>query len=336
MESEQIKPSSHQQQSQVSTILQAASSRFFALVLIWSMTPLAVVWSVRELHPVWALALRFACATPLAWLLLRGMGLQLRWDVAALRSYLAGSLGLFGAMLLCYLGAMSLPSAMIAMIFGLSPLVTGVLGHTLFKTQQLRSVQWIGMLCGLVGMVVAMGVLPMQAQRLSSIGLIYTLSGMLCYVLSMFWLIHEKAGLHPMVQTTGSLGLSAVGFLLLLPLFWDQMPTELPSVPAVLALLFTVVFASVLAMLCYFDLVERIGPTPVALTTILTPVLALCWGLWLNQEQLGAHTLLGMGIVLLGLGGYFSREIQQTLQHAWPHLLRNLQKIYTDIKQAFR
>ena len=70
---------------------------------------------------------------------------------------------------------------------------------------------------------------------------------------------------------------------------------------------------------CYFDLVERIGPTPVALTTILTPVLALCWGVWLNQEQLGAHTVLGMLIVLLGLAGYFSREIRHTL---WPSKLR--------------
>lgn len=335
MDSEQA-PQSNPPTTHTAGILQAASSRFFALVLIWSMTPLAVVWSVRELHPVWALALRFVCATPLAWLLLRGLGLRLRWDRVALRSYLAGSLGLFGAMLLCYLGAMSLPSAMIAMIFGLSPLVTGALGHALFKTQRLRGVQWLGMLCGLLGMVVAIGVLPMQAQTLSGIGVLYTLAGMLCYVLSMFWLIHENAGLHPMVQTTGSLGLSALGFVLLLPFFLDQMPMQLPSVSALLAVLFTIVLASVLAMLCYFDLVERIGPTPVALTTILTPVLALCWGVLLNQEQLGAHTLFGMLIVLLGLAGYFSREIRQTLRQIWPQILRNLQKIFTNLAQAFR
>lgn len=293
----------------------AASSRFIVLVLIWSMTPLAVVLSVRELHPVWALAIRFVCAAPLAWLLLRGLGLKLRWDRRALRSYVAGSLGLFGAMLLCYLGAMSLPSAMIAMIFGLSPLVTGALGHWVFKTHQLRWVQCLGMLCGLLGMLVAIGILPMQAQTLSAVGIAYTVAGMLCYVLSMFWLIHENAGLHPMVQTTGSLGLSALGFVLLLPFFVSKTPTHMPSTPVLLALLFTIVLASVLAMLCYFDLVERIGPTPVALTTILTPVLALCWGVWLNHEQLGAHTLLGMLIVLLGLAGYFSREIQQTLRY---------------------
>lgn len=300
----------------VTGVLNAASSRFIALVLIWSMTPLAVVLSVRELHPVWALAIRFVCAAPLAWLLLQSLGLTLRWDRQALRSYLAGSLGLFGAMLLCYLGAMSLPSAMIAMIFGLSPLVTGALGHWVFKTHQLRWVQCLGMLCGLLGMTVAIGIFPMQAQTLSVAGVAYTLAGMLCYVLSMFWLIHENAGLHPMVQTTGSLGLSAFGFLLLLPFFATQMPTHLPSTPVLFALLFTIVLASVLAMLCYFDLVERIGPTPVALTTILTPVLALCWGMWLNDEQLGAHTLLGMLIVLLGLAGYFSREIKHTLRNS--------------------
>lgn len=316
MDSEQINLSTHPASTTDMTgMFNAASSRFIALVLIWSMTPLAVVLSVRELHPVWALAIRFVCAAPLAWLLLRGLGLKLRWDRRALRSYLAGSLGLFGAMLLCYLGAMSLPSAMIAMIFGLSPLLTGALGHLVFKTQRLRWVQWLGMLCGLLGMTVAIGILPMQAQTLSAIGIAYTVAGMLCYVLSMFWLIHENAGLHPMVQTTGSLGLSALGFVLLLPFFVSKMPTQVPSTSVLLALLFTIVLASVLAMLCYFDLVKRIGPTPVALTTILTPVFALCWGVWLNHEQLGAHTLLGLLIVLLGLAGYFSREIQQTLHY---------------------
>ncbi|MEC7118781.1 MAG: DMT family transporter [Pseudomonadota bacterium] len=315
-----------------SSVLHAVSTRFIALVLIWSMTPLAVVWSVRELHPVWALSFRFCCAVPLAWLVLRSLGLRLRWDVRALRSYLAGSLGLFGAMLLCYLGAMHLPSVMVAMIFGLSPLLTGVLGHAVFKTQRLVWIQWLGMLCGLFGMALAIGIWPSHTQTVSLLGVLYTTAGMACYVLSIFWLLHENAGLHPMVQTTGSLAMSAAGFVLLLPFFMAEMPTQLPSLSTMLAVLYTIVLASVVAMLCYFDLVERIGPTPVALTTILTPVLALCWGVLFNHERLGAHTVMGLLVVLCGMSLYFGREIQQT----FPRFLGFLQKIVTHLRRGFR
>lgn len=288
--------------------------RYVLLTLIWSSTPLAVVWSVRELHPVWALAARFAVAAPLAYILLRCMSLSLRCDGKALHSYVAGAFGLCLAMLFCYLGAVHLPSAMVCMLFGLSPLIAGFLSHVVFRTEHLYPEQWLGMALGMLGMGWAVGVGDTSAASVSLLGVMWLLLAVFCYVLSMFWVQKVAANLHAVAQTTGSLLLSALFLLLLLPLFWSVRPLQMPSVWAVSAVLYTAVVASVLAFVLYFELVQRIGPTPVALTTVLTPLLAVCWGVLLNHEQLGAHTLSGLVVVLLGLSVYLARELWQFAQ----------------------
>jgi drug/metabolite transporter (DMT)-like permease len=281
-------------------------SRYILLVLIWSSTPLAVVWSVQDLHPMWALTARFVLAAALAYVICKVIRLALPLHKLALQSYIAGSLSLLGAMLLTYMAAPYLASGLISLLFGFAPLVAGLMSYIWTKEQHLFVEQWLGMLIAVLGL----GFICLSGERAFvqpvGIGLIFL--AVLCYVGSMFWVKSIQANLHPLVQTTGSLVISAVGIVLLMPLFWQHLPTHLPSTLTIMAILYSVVVASIIAMLCYFDLVQRLNPSTVALTTVLTPVLALLWGVWFNHEHIGAGVINGVGIVLLGLIFYFVRE----------------------------
>lgn len=281
-------------------------SRYILLVLIWSSTPLAVVWSVQDLHPMWALTARFVLAAALAYVICKVIRLALPLHKLALQSYIAGSLSLLGAMLLTYMAAPYLASGLISLLFGFAPLVAGLMSYIWTKEQHLFVEQWLGMLIAVLGL----SFICLSGERAFvqpvGIGLIFL--AVLCYVGSMFWVKSIQANLHPLVQTTGSLVISAVGIVLLMPLFWQHLPTHLPSTLTIMAILYSVVVASIIAMLCYFDLVQRLNPSTVALTTVLTPVLALLWGVWFNHEHIGAGVINGVGIVLLGLILYFVRE----------------------------
>lgn len=281
-------------------------SRYILLVLIWSSTPLAVVWSVQDLHPMWALTARFVLAAALAYVICKVIRLALPLHKLALQSYIAGSLSLLGAMLLTYMAAPYLASGLISLLFGFAPLVAGLMSYIWTKEQHLFAEQWLGMLIAVLGL----GFICLSGERAFvqpvGIGLIFL--AVLCYVGSMFWVKSIQANLHPLVQTTGSLVISAVGIVLLMPLFWQHLPTHMPSTLTIMAILYSVVVASIIAMLCYFDLVQRLNPSTVALTTVLTPVLALLWGVWFNHEHIGAGVINGVGIVLLGLILYFVRE----------------------------
>lgn len=281
-------------------------SRYILLVLIWSSTPLAVVWSVQDLHPMWALSTRFVLATALAYAICRLMKLRLPLHRRAWHSYLAGSLSLLGAMLLTYMAAPYLASGLISLLFGFAPLVAGLMAFMWNKDQTLFAEQWLGMLIAVLGL----GFICLSAERtfVQPVGVGLILLAVLCYVGSMFWVKQVQANLHPLVQTTGSLLISAVGIVMLMPWFWQYFPTHMPSPLTIMAILYSVVVASVIAMLCYFDLVQRLNPATVALTTVLTPVLALLWGVWFNHESIGAGVIWGVAVVLLGLILYFVRE----------------------------
>lgn len=281
------------------------SGAYLILVLIWSTTPLAVVVSLRDLNPIWSLSVRFLLAIVIARIVLLAIRQPLPMDKASLRCYLAGTLGLFWAMLFTYLGAQYLPSGLISLIFGLSPLFAGLVGH--FQESKLYRVQWLGMLLSTLGLAGIFGSVHMHAGMLK--GMIYVLIGVMAYVGSIFWLRYEKANLHPLAQTTGSLMFSMIGLIALLPFYWAVRPQHLPSGETLFALVYSAIFASVIAMLCYFFLINRMKPATLSLATVMTPVLALILGSWINHEVISGAMMVGIAVVMLGLFVYFAYEL---------------------------
>ena len=98
-------------------------------VLIWSTTPLAIVISNESLPPLMAAFLRMGIAALAGLVLLRVMRLPLHWRWPQLRAYLASVVGVFGAMGATYLAAQWIPSGLISVLFGLTTIMTGALGH---------------------------------------------------------------------------------------------------------------------------------------------------------------------------------------------------------------
>lgn len=275
------------------------SSRFAILLLIWSLTPLLVVISVQELPALWAFAIRFLLAAPLAHLILKLRGQQLPLHNAALKSYVAGALGIYVAMILCYLSAVYLPSGIISMVFGLSPLISGIIG-LIFLGKQLSGAQWLGICIGLVGLVTALGLFTGQLH-VSALGLALVIAAMLISVISLYLVNAAKANIKPMAQTVGSLWVSFLGSAVMLPFILPSMPTALPSFKALFAIGFLLFFASILAFICLYDLNKRVSPTAVSLVTIVTPILATLWGNLFNAEVIHTATLLGLAMIVSGL-----------------------------------
>lgn len=284
---------------------------YVGLVLIWSTTPLAVVVSLRDLHPIWAMGLRFLLAAVIAGVCLRVAGLRLSWDKAAWRVYGAAFLSMFGTMLFTYLGASTVPSGMISVLFGLSPLLVGLFGQLLPGGQRLALGQWGGLALGLVGLAVVMGVDQLHLSELR--GLLYVLTGVSCYVGSVLWLKRLRSDVHPLAQTTVAIWLSAVASLLVLPFYVVEAPTHQPHLISLIGLLYSASIASIVAMLCYFFLIRHLSANSVALTSLLTPVLAVLLGMLVNGERFRPTTALGMATIVAGLLLYYLHDLRAAL-----------------------
>ncbi|OTG81692.1 DMT family transporter [Acinetobacter sp. ANC 4648] len=278
------------------------------LVFIWSTTPLAIVWSVSDLHLMWALVLRFFIALPVAIAILLILKIKFPTDKVALHSYLAGSFSLIGSQTFTYAATPYLSSGMIALMFGLAPIMAGLIGRFGFN-QKLQALQWFGMLvslCGL-GLICTSGG---ESQQIHPIGIGLMLISVFNYALSIFWVKKVNAMVEPMAQATGSILVSTLVAMCLIPFIWQYLPNHIPEAKSLLALLYTVVMASLIAMFCYFKLVQNIKATTLSLTTVLTPMLAMLFGAILNHERPTAMVFIGAMVLLFGLFLYFYKDLK--------------------------
>ena len=195
------------------------ASIYAVLVLIWAATPLAIVWSVAEVHPMWVLIIRYFGACIIALAILAVMRNPLPFDKVSMQSYVAGSLNLIGAQLFIYLAANYLTSGLMALIFGFSPLVAGLIGHVILKTHKLIWLQWLGMAIAIAGLSYVF--VDSADSQVNPWGVVLMLISMVSYISSIFWVKQINAPLKPMSQATGSLMVSALGSLLLIPFIWQ-------------------------------------------------------------------------------------------------------------------
>lgn len=277
------------------------------LIFIWATTPLAIVWSVSDIYPMWALVLRFFIALPLAIAVLLILKIQFPINKIAVLSYIAGSLSLIGSQIFTYAATAYLSSGLIALMFGLAPIMAGLIGRFGFQ-QKLAALQWLGMGTSIIGL--AMICLSGNQKHVQPMGIIMMLISVFAYSLSIFLVKKINAVVQPIAQATGSILVSTLLALMLLPFIWQYAPTQFPSFKSLLALLYTVVMASLIAMFCYFKLVQNLKATTLSLTTVMTPMLAILIGAYLNHEQLSAQVFVGASIILFGLFLYFYKDLQ--------------------------
>lgn len=277
------------------------------LVFIWATTPLAIVWSVSNLHLMWALLLRFFIALPLAVIILLILRTPFPTHRQAVHSYIAGSFSLIGSQIFTYAATQYLSSGMIALMFGLAPIMAGLIGRFAFG-QQLYKLQWLGMAIAVCGLAIIC--LSGANQHVHPFGIVLMLISVFVYSFSIFWVKKVNAQIQPMAQATGSILVSSIFASCFIPFIWQYAPTHLPEAKSLFALIYTVLMASLVAMFCYFKLIQNIQATTLSLTTVITPMLAMMIGAALNHEQLSIMVFVGAFIILSGLFLYFYKDIQ--------------------------
>ena len=277
------------------------------LVFIWATTPLAIVWSVSDLHPMWALVLRFFIALPLAIVVLLILKVRFPVDKVSILSYIAGSLSLIGSQIFTYAATAYLSSGLIALMFGLAPIMAGLIGRFGFQ-QKLALLQWLGMAVSIIGL--GLICLSDNQNHVKPLGIGLMIVSVFAYSLSIFLVKKINANIQAMAQATGSILVSTLIAILVVPWIWQYVPTQMPSAKSLLALFYTVIMASLIAMFCYFKLVQNLKPTTLSLTTVMTPLLAILIGAFLNDEQLSVQVFVGASIVLFGLLLYFLKDLR--------------------------
>ncbi|EIJ41044.1 DMT(drug/metabolite transporter) superfamily permease [Beggiatoa alba B18LD] len=276
---------------------------YISVILIWSTTPLAIKWSNETAGVLFGVTGRMLCAAIICVLLLRVLHQPFMWDKAARRIYFATSLGLYGSLMVTYWGAQFIPSGLISVLFGLSPIVTSLLAmHLLVGERQLNFIKWLGLLLGVLGLWIIFRT-EMGVGTDSLKGLFAILLAVFLHCLSAVLIKRLKVTLSPLMMTTGGILCALPMYVLTGLILGVEIPHAI-SLKSLLAILYLGLFGSVLGFVLYFYLLKKIDAGRVALITLITPICALFLGQALNNEVIHFNMWLGAVIVLTGLSVY--------------------------------
>ncbi|GGX84485.1 membrane protein [Litchfieldella qijiaojingensis] len=275
---------------------------YLIVVLVWATTPLAIKWSAEAGAPVGSVWLRMAIAAILGLAILKVIGGRLAWHPRALASYAAAVPGIFGAMALSYRASLTLPSGMMSVMFGLAPLISGLILQVLPGATKLKRWHWLGCVLGVIGLAVIFAdSLSSGTRQLGALTMM--VAAVTLFSGSGIAVQRVGAGLKPLNQTLGALILSMPCFAMLW--FTSGEPLAMPlSTRGLWAVLYLGVFGSLLGFLCYYLILSRLSAATVALVTLITPVLALGLGMGLNGEHPTASMIAGAMLILVALGAY--------------------------------
>ncbi|WP_024851119.1 DMT family transporter [Hydrogenovibrio kuenenii] len=286
------------------------SIAYFLVILIWSTTPLAIQWSG---HQDWffGIAARILISAiiviPLVFIFGKA---KFSLKPSALKVYAAASLGMLGGMTPIYYAAQTMPSGWISIIFGLTPILMGIFSYFLLKNFTLTSNKILGIIISFAGLIVIFSPHLNWQSSLALQGLLFALLGTSFHSLSTVLvkrLNHEVPHSH---VVAGTVWISAVVYTLFHPSYIMEFPGM--DIKALGAIFYLGSIGSVFGFILYYYILKRLDAVRIGLITLITPIVAVLLGHFLNNEPLDAIILLGVLLVISGLVVYeFGHKIRK-------------------------
>jgi drug/metabolite transporter (DMT)-like permease len=283
---------------------------YLGVILIWSTTPLGIQWSAQGASFSFAVLSRMLIGWVICLVLLRATRTAFPFTPAARRLYAISGLSMFAAMLLTYWGALHIPSGLISVIYGLSPLVTGLFAALWLSEHTLTRMRMAGIALGLSGLWVIFGQ-PWPGGDHGTLGTLAVVTGMVAQALGLVWIKRLNLRISSLAITTGSLGVALPCFLLAWVIADSaQWPSDItPRAGA--AIVYLGVLGSVVGFTLYYFLIKHLDAGRIALITLITPVTALLLGQTLNAEFIPATGWAGIALIGAGLLLYEWRALRQ-------------------------
>lgn len=277
---------------------------FSLLAVIWGTTWLAIKLVVREMPPVTSAGLRFALAAVALGAFAHWRGRRLGWqgiERADRRLLVALSFFMFAIpYALVFYGEQFITSALTAILFSTGPAFTLLFDSLRAGRNLLTGTRLAGLLLAFAG------VLAIFAPRLSGpLGEALGGAAIVVAAAASSWAVvlakHRGHHIDTLVGTTWQMGLGAVWLLLAGALLERPAPSPY-SLTALLALLYMAVFGSCVTFVVFYGLLKQMAPVQLSTLSFITPVVAVLVGWLALGEVLGANTLIGASLVLVGVG----------------------------------
>lgn len=281
---------------------------YIGVIIIWSTTPLAIKWSSGDAGFLFGVTARMTLGLLFSSLLIKFISQRrVPWDAVSRKTYLVAGIGIYGAMLSVYWASQYISSGFISVIFGLNPIVTGILAALWLNERSLTPVKIAGVILGFIGLTVIFNQ-AIEVGQQAAIGIAGVCLSVALHSWSSVWFKKLNHNLSALEITHGGLMVSVPLYILtwlLLEGGWPETVTQ----RSMGSIVYLGIFGSVLGFMMFFYILKHIDVSRVSLITLITPVLALFLGYALNNEALNANVWIGTILILSGMTFYQWSEL---------------------------
>lgn len=275
---------------------------FIIVILIWSTTPITIKWSTEGPGPLFGVTARMVIGVLLMWLLVYIRKIPVPWHRQAVYTYCAAGAGIYGAMLCVYWGAQYIPSGFISVIFGLTPIMTGVLAWFVLNERSLSATRLAGIAISITGLVVIFH-RSITLGDIVVLGIAAVCLSVFIHALSSVMVKRLHVGLSALSVSTGGMMIATPLYVLTWALLDGEIPVQIPA-HALWSIVYLGVIATAIGFNLYFYILKHMQASQVALLTLITPVMALWIGKLFNNEAVGWAAWSGTLLIILGMGIY--------------------------------
>lgn len=282
---------------------------YISVIFIWSTTPLAIQWS-SQAGPLFGVTSRMLIGLMTLALIFVFTNQRLTKTKDALIVYMFAGMGIYLSMSLVYWSAQFIPSGWISVIFGLSPIMTGVLSIYILNENHFSLLKILGMVLGIIGLVVIFNASESFGDD-AVWGVAGIVAGTFTHALSAVLVKRINAPISGLESTFGGL-LVAVPLFSVTYLSSGEQVTEM-TVVTIYSILYLGVIATAIGFSMYYFILQKLDAIRVSLITLLTPICALYLGAVFNDEHITLAIVIGTALVLFGLALFeFDKSVYKT------------------------
>ncbi len=272
---------------------------FVGIVFIWSTTPLAIKWSGEDVGFLFGVAGRMSVALLISLAIILLIRKKLPMDKASRHVYLAVGVPLYLAMSLCYWGAQYVSSGLVSVVFGLTPIFTGIAASIFLSEKSFSVFKVLGIVMGLAGLALIFQE-SLHIETAAALGLLSLLAACISHSLGTVWFKKVGVDTSAFVANTGGLIVCVFLFAITWLATGEEMPAIVPGY-VMGSILYLGIFGSVIGAFLFFYALKKVKASTIGMLPLITPVAALLIGQWFNGEVISIQTLTGTITILVGL-----------------------------------
>ena len=274
-----------------------------ALTACWASAFTFTAMALKGISPEWVVVFRQLIAALMLFPLALKLG-TLHEVPRAAWGWLA-ALGIVGNVAPFYViswGQQHIESGLAAIFITTMPLMTLALAHVFVPGERMTARRLAGFVTGLAGVALIVGPEVLFDVGISDLELLAQAAVLFGAVLFAANAIIARN--MPTMDLWGrSAYTSGIAFIVILPLALTTtpLPDTMPGAQSLLGIIGTGIFATGLATVIYYRLIDEAGPTFMSMTNYLVPPVALVAGIVVLGESPSIWALLGLALILVGI-----------------------------------